>query len=289
MKHNKKPLVLSIFNAFYHLKKNQIIIVLILLALLILTFIPIVYLTVLSLKDNGQIYGRFWSLPNPYRFENFILGWQVISHAILNSTIASGVSTLGNVVFASLAGFVFARHNFPLKEYIYITILALLMVPEILMLIPEFVLINSMGLENTLWALIFPWMAGGQVFSLLLFRMFFSTLSKEFFDAARIDGANEMQVFIRICIPLSMPIIITVFVIRMVGTYNQFIRPLLMISDHKKQVVAVAMTQFSSDTGVTDLGPQMAAYIISTIPLIILFSFGMKFYISGLTAGGLKA
>ena len=132
-------------------------------------------------------------------------------------------------------------------------------------------------------------MGVGQVFSLFLFRMFFSTLSKEYFDAARIDGANEMQVFIRICIPLSIPIIITVFVIRMVGTYNQFIRPLLMISDHKKQVVAVAMTQFSSDTGVTDLGPQMAAYIISTIPLIILFSFGMKFYITGLTAGGLKA
>ena len=120
---------------FFSVQKNQIIIVLILLILLILTFIPIIYLIVLSLKDNGQIYGRFWSLPNPYRFENFILGWKVISHAMLNSTIASGVSTLGNVVFASLAGFVFARHDFPLKEYIYISILSLLMIPEILMLI----------------------------------------------------------------------------------------------------------------------------------------------------------
>ena len=151
---------------FVTVQKNQIIIVLTLILLLTLTFIPIIYLIVLSLKDNGQIYGNFWSLPNPYRFENFILGWKVISHAMLNSTIASGVSTLGNVVFASLAGFVFARHDFPLKEYIYVSILALLMVPEILMLIPEFVIINCMGLENTLLALIFPCTAGGQVFSL---------------------------------------------------------------------------------------------------------------------------
>ena len=280
-----------ILKSFYLVKdqRNQIIITILIIILLILTFIPIIYLIILSLKDNGQIYGRFWSLPNPFRFENFLLGWEVISKAMINSLIASGVSTLGNVVFASLAGFVFARHKFPAKEIIYLSILSLLMIPEILMLIPEFVLINTMGLENTLWALIFPWMAGGQVFSLLLFRTFFATLSEEFFDAARIDGASEFQVFLRICLPLSIPIIITVVVIRLVSTYNQFIRPLLMISDPEKQVVAVAMTQFASDTGVTDLGPQMSAYIVSSIPLIFLFAFGMKYYVSGLTAGGLKA
>ncbi|MBZ0293375.1 MAG: carbohydrate ABC transporter permease [Anaerolineae bacterium] len=269
--------------------RNQLIIFIILTILLILIFIPIIYLIILSLKDNGQIYGRFWSLPNPVRWENFALGWQVISRPILNSVVSSGTATLGNIVFASLAGYAFARHQFPGKEILYTAILMLLMVPPILMLIPEFVLISSIGLLNTLWALILPWMAGGQVFSLLLFRTFFSTLPEDFFDAARIDGASEFRVFWHIAIPLSKPIIITIAIIRLVATYNQYIRPLLMISDPHKQVVAVAITQFTSDIGVTDLGPQMAAYIVATIPLIIFFSFGMRYYVAGLTSGGIRA
>ena len=269
--------------------RNQSLIWGLLGLLLIFTFIPILYLLILSFKDNGQIYGRFWSLPRPYRWENFILGWQVIRLPILNSMLASSTATLGNLLFASLAGYVFARHRFPGKEIIYTGILALLMIPPILMLIPEFVLLSSLGLQNTLWAVILPWMAGGQVFSLLLFRTFFVTLSEEFFDAARIDGATELQIYANIVLPLSKPIIVTVAVIRLVATYNQFMRPLIMISDPRKQVVAVALTQFTSDIGVTDLGPQMAAYIVAAIPLIILFSFGMKYYVSGITAGGLKA
>ena len=269
--------------------RNQLSILVLLTILLVLIFIPIAYLIILSLKDNGQIYGRFWSLPNPIRWENFALGWQVVSRPIINSVMASGVATLGNIVFASLAGYAFARHRFPGKEILYTSILALLMIPPILTLIPEFVLLSGLGLVNTLWALILPWMAGGQVFSLLLFRTFFANLPEDFFDAARIDGGSEFQVFWHIAIPLSSPIIITVAIIRLVATYNQYIRPLLVISDPQKQVVAVAITQFTSELGVTDLGPQMAAYIVATVPLIIFFSFGMKYYVSGLTSGGIRA
>ncbi len=269
--------------------RNQTIILALLSVLLFLTFIPIFYLVFLALKDNGQIYGRFWALPNPVRWENFILGWDVISRPILNSVFASSTATLGNIVFAGLSGYAFARHKFPGKEIIYTAILMLLMIPPILMLIPEFVLMGSLGLLNTLWAVIFPWMAGGQVFSLLLFRTFFASLPEDYFDAARIDGASELRVFWHIAIPLSKPIIITVAIIRLVTTYNQFMRPLIMISDPNKQVVAVAVTQFTSDIGSTDLGPQMAAYIVAAIPLIIFFSFGMRYYISGLTSGGIRA
>ena len=264
--------------------RNQTIILAILSVLLFLTFIPIFYLVFLALKDNGQIYGRFWAMPNPIRWENFTLGLKVITRPILNSVYASSTATLGNIVFAGLSGYAFARHNFPGKEIIYTAILMLLMIPPILMLIPEFVLMGSLGLLNTLWAVIFPWMAGGQVFSLLLFRTFFASLPEDYFDAARIDGASELRVFWHIAVPLSKPIIITVAIIRLVTTYNQFMRPLIMISDPNKQVVA-----FTSDIGTTDLGPQMAAYIVAAIPLIIFFSFGMRYYISGLTSGGIRA
>jgi len=257
--------------------------------LLFLTFVPIAYLIILSLKDNGQIYGRFWSLPRPIRWGNFVLGAQVIWRPIINSIITSGTSTIGTILFASLSGYVFARHRFPGKEFIYTAILALLMIPPILTLIPAYVLILQLGLQNTYWALILPWTSGGQVFALLLFRSFFATLPEEFFDAARIDGANELQAFWFIAVPLSIPIIVTVAMVRLVTTYNQFMWPLVVMSSPKQQVVAVALTQFTSEIGVTDIGPRMAAYILATIPLIILFSFGMRHYVRGMTAGGLKA
>ena len=275
--------------AVLQLTGGQFLLYAVLLILLIVTFIPIIYLVALSLKDNGQIYGRFWSMPDPYRWENFALGSLAIWRAVLNSILTSGSSTAATVVLASLSGYVFARHRFPGKELIYTGILALLMIPPILTLIPAYVLILNMGLENTYWALILPWTSGGQVFALLLCRSFFATLPEEFFDAARIDGASELQSFAQIAVPLSAPILVTVAVVRLVTTYNQFMWPLVVISSPKRQVVAVALTQFTSEIGVTDLGPQMAGYILASIPLIVLFSFGMRHYVRGLTAGGLKA
>ena len=275
--------------AVLQLTGGQFLLYAVLLILLVVTFIPIIYLVALSLKDNGQIYGRFWSMPDPYRWENFALGSLAIWRAVLNSILTSGSSTAATVVLASLSGYVFARHRFPGKELIYTGILALLMIPPILTLIPAYVLILNMGLENTYWALILPWTSGGQVFALLLCRSFFATLPEEFFDAARIDGASELQSFAQIAVPLSAPILVTVAVVRLVTTYNQFMWPLVVISSPKRQVVAVALTQFTSEIGVTDLGPQMAGYILASIPLIVLFSFGMRHYVRGLTAGGLKA
>lgn len=276
----------------HHLTKqssSQLLMYVILIVLLFITFVPIIYLVALSLKDNGQIYGRFWSMPNPYRWENFGLGSLAIWRSVLNSILTSGASTVATVILASLSGYVFARHRFPGKEVIYTGILALLMIPPILTIIPAYVLILNMGLENTYWALILPWTSGGQVFALLLCRSFFATLPEEFFDAARIDGASELQSFAQIAVPLSAPILVTVAVVRLVTTYNQFMWPLVVISSPKRQVVAVALTQFTSEIGVTDLGPQMAGYILASLPLVVLFSFGMRHYVRGLTAGGLKA
>lgn len=270
-------------------KGSQGLLYLILAILLLLTFIPIAYLIILALKDNGQIYGRFWSLPRPYRWTNFVLGWQVIWRPMINSIFASGIALVGTLTLASLAGYVFARHRFPGKEVIYTSILALLMIPPILTLIPAYVLILNLGMENTYWALILPWTAGGQVFGILLCRTFFATLPEEFFDAARIDGAHELQAFWWIALPLSVPILVTVAVVRLVATYNQFMWPLVVISNPRRHVVAVALTQFTSELGITDTGPRMAAYILAAVPLIILFSLGMRHYVRGLMAGGLKA
>jgi ABC-type glycerol-3-phosphate transport system permease component len=260
----------------------------VLLALLALSFVTIVLMLFLSLKDNGQIYGRFWGLPNPIRWENYTAGWQTMRRYVLNSLLYSLASVVGVVFLSSLSGYVFARHRFPGKEAIYVMILALLMVPGVLTLIPAFVLVRDLGLLNTPWVLILPWTAGGQVFGILLCRSFFATLPQELFDAAKVDGASELELYARIALPLSWPILVTLAIMHLVATYNDFIWPLLTISDPKRQVVTVGLTQFTTEFGIINWGPRMAAYAIGSLPLVVLFAFGMRYYVRGLTSGALK-
>lgn len=266
----------------------QILLILTLAIILALSFVTIALMLFLSLKDNGQIYGRFWSLPDPARWENYRDGWLTMRRYIFNSLLYSLASVVGVVFLSSLSGYVFARHRFPGKELLYVVILALLMVPGVLTLIPAFVLVRNLGLINTPWALILPWTAGGQIFGILLCRSFFATLPQELFDAAKVDGASEFEQYIRIALPLSWPILVTLAIMHLVGSYNDFIWPLLAISDQDIQVVTVGLTQFRNEFGTVNWGPRMAAYAVSSVPLVILFAFGMRFYVRGLTSGAVK-
>lgn len=268
---------------------GQVIIVLTLLFLLFLTLIPVIFMLMTSLKNRGQIFTQFWALPRPPLWENYILGWRAMRDYVLNSLLFGSASVIAVVFLSSLSGYVFARHRFPGKEVIYVAILSLLMIPGVLTLIPAFVLVRQLGLLDTPWALILPWTAGGQVFGILLCRSFFATLPQELFEAGRIDGASEIQLYARVALPLSWPTLITLAIMHFVGTYNDFIWPLVTITNPAIQVVGVGLRQFVNQWGVVDIGGQMAGYTVSVIPLLVLFTFGMKYYIQGVTAGALKA
>jgi ABC-type glycerol-3-phosphate transport system permease component len=257
--------------------------------LLALTLVPIANMLSMSLKDNGQIFARFWAMPNPYRWQNYRSGWDAMKDYIANSLISSITSVAGVAFLASISGYVFARHRFPGREILYLVILSLMMIPGMLTLIPSFVLVSDMGLVDSRWALILPWTSGGQVFAILVCRGFFSTLPQELFDAGKIDGSSELTLYWRIALPLSWPIMVTISIMHLVGTYNDFLWPLLVISSPEIQVVSVGLREFTSQFGITDWGPRMAAYTVATIPLVVLFLFGMRYYIQGITSGAIKA
>jgi ABC-type glycerol-3-phosphate transport system permease component len=267
---------------------GQGILIAMLTVILMLSLTTIALMIFLSLKDNGQIYGRFWSPPNPAQWSNYREGWERMDRYVFNSLVYSLASVAGVVFLSSLSGYVFARHQFPGKELIYVAILALLMVPGVLTLIPAFVLVRDLGLTNTPWVLILPWTAGGQVFGILLCRTYFATLPQELFDAAKVDGASEIQQYARIALPLSWPILVTLAIMHLVSTYNDFIWPLLTISNPKMQVVTVGLTQFTTEFGTINWGPRMASYAVASLPLVILFTFGMRYYVRGLTSGAVK-
>jgi ABC-type glycerol-3-phosphate transport system permease component len=268
---------------------NQTVAILLVLILLALALAPLALMLLTSLKNRGQIFARFWALPRPPLWENYVLvAWPAMRLYILNSVLYSTLAVTGVVLLSSISGYVFARHRFPGKEAIYVVILSLLMIPGVLTLIPAFMLVRGLGLLDTPWALILPWISGGQVFGILLCRSFFATLPEELFEAGRIDGASEVHLYALVALPLSWPIMVTLAIMHFVGTYNDFIWPLVTINNPARQVVAVGLQQFVSEFGVVDIGGQMAGYAISALPLLILFTFSMKYYIQGMTAGALK-
>ncbi|MEQ4482552.1 carbohydrate ABC transporter permease [Cohnella silvisoli] len=267
---------------------RQLILILCLALLVVLTLVPILFMFYSSLKSNSQILGSFWSLPSPPQWENYAEAFSSIWRYVVNTILYSAGASTTVVCLSAVSGYLFAKKEFPGKEFLFILLLAMMMVPAVLTLIPAYVWYEKLGLTNTPLAIIIAHAAGGQIFGTFLCRTSMEGVPSSLFEAARIDGAKEWTVFARIVLPLSVPILATIFIMQAVGTYNDYVWPLLTIRDSSMQMVGVGLTQFTKQFGITDKGVQFAAYTISSLPLILVFSFGMKYYIQGMAQGALK-
>lgn len=261
--------------------------ILILIILAVFTYYPFFFLIITSFKDLSQFYHNFWTPTLPLRFENYYNAWLAIKGYILNSTIVTGLSVLGVCVVASMSAFVFARYKFPGRDLLFYMVFILIMVPGTLTLVPSFILIRNLGLINTRWALILPYISGGQVFAIFILRTFFSALPEELFEAARIDGATVWQSYTLVALPLSRAVLGVVAIMNTLSTWNDYIWPSVVISDDTLRTLTVGLAYFQGQYQ-TQYGPQMAGYVIASIPLLVLFFATMREFVAGLTSGALK-
>mgnify|MGYP005849840751 CR=1 FL=1 len=255
---------------------------------LALTSIPFVLMVALSFKTDGEIYTDFWGLPREWMLEHYAQAFIATRRYVANTLLVCAASAAGTTVVSSLSGYVFARHRFPFRETLFMLLLSLMMIPAILTLIPQFLLVKDLGLLDTRWALVLPYISGGQIFGILLCRTFISELPQDLFDAARIDGAREIDVYARVVVPLSLPILATIGIMTVFGTYNDYIWPLLVISDNSKQVFTVALMIFGGESNLR-MGAVLAGYAIGSLPLLAVIGLGMKHFIQGVSSGALKA
>ena len=267
----------------------QTLITVIAIIFVLLAFIPIFLMLFLSLKSPSQFYSNLWAIPNPPQWSNYNAAYLQLFQNMVNSVVTVTVGTLLIVVLSAMSGYVFARLEFPLKNFLFVMMLALLMVPGVLTLTPSFKLIQRLGLKNTWWALWLPWASGGQIMGMYLCRTFISAQPAALFESARIDGAREFQAFYKIAVPLAKPILATLVVMNMISLYGDFIWPLLVIDSNSKQVISVAVQTYSSSTGTTDYGAMIAGFVMATVPLLIMFTFSSRLYIEGITSGAVKA
>jgi len=258
-----------------------------LLALLALTLYPFAAMLLISGKDLAQFTRDPWSVSLPFHVDNYAAAWSSIDHYMLNSLIVSGASCMGVLVLSTLSAFVFARYSFPGRTVLFYLIIGLLMVPGILTLIPQYILVRDLHLLNTRWALILPYISGGQIFGIFLLRSFFASLPEELFEAARMDGATDLTLLLRLVLPLSWSILATLAIFQVLATWNDLIWPAVVIDDDALKTVVTGIWSFSQQYS-TDYGPLMAGYMLAALPLLVLFAVASRYFVAGLTSGALK-
>jgi ABC-type glycerol-3-phosphate transport system permease component len=163
------------------------------------------------------------------------------------------------------------------------------MFPGVLTLVPSFLLVKHLGLLNSYSALIFPMIAGGQVFAIFVFKSFFDGLPQDLLDAAKIDGAGFLGLYWHVVVPLSQPVIAVVVIMNILGTWNSFLWPFIVNTDARYHIVASGLYVLSVSESANNMGVLFAAYVLSSIPLLILFAFATRPFMQGMTSGAFKA
>lgn len=260
---------------------------LILIFLAVLMLYPFVFMLMTSFKDTFQFYHSFWAPTSPLHWENYFAAWKEVKQYILNSIIVTSSSCVGILITSSIAAYVFARYKFPGSTFLFYAIFFLLMIPSILTLIPSFILVRDLGLLNTRWVLILPYIATGQAFAILVLRTFFISLPNSLFEAAKIDGATSFQIYYKIALPLSKPILATIAIKDALLIWNDFLWPLVTIQDDNLRVVTTGIYKFSGEYS-TNYGPLFSGYTIVSIPMLILFIFSVRYFVRGFSAGTMK-
>lgn len=262
---------------------------LLLIVLIGIALFQVVLLYILAGKSPGEIATAPFAPSLPIHWENFTQAWNLgIRDYLKNSIFLSTTIVVGDVFFSVLAAYVFARYTFPGKTLLFGMVMALMMVPGILTLVPRYLLIRDLKLLNTMWAVILPSILGSNSFQIIVMRTFFQSLPEELFEAARIDGAGHIPLLFRISLPLSIPIISSMAILRFNGAWNDLIWPLLVLNRDELRPISVGLVMLSSGNGAPDIGVQMAGSVIASLPMIVIFLIGMRSFIDGLSAGAIK-
>lgn len=204
---------------------------------------------------------------------------------LLNSTIVSTVAIVGHIVLCSLAGYGFARIKFRGRNVGFVTLVATIMIPIQLLMIPTYLMFTRLQLTDSLAAAFVPWLASA--FGVFLMRQFFLSLPAELEEAAMLDGATRLQIFTRIVLPLARPALATLAIFTLLGSWNDLIWPLIAINDENVFTVQLGLANFQGARR-TDWALLMAGNVIATLPLFIFFIVAQKQFVATMTLTGLK-
>lgn len=268
---------------------TDIILYSVLIVISIFMILPFVWMLSTSFKFPQDIFGYPPALiPKSPTLENYIYIFQEknLMRVLGNTAYIALVGTVLSLFFTALGGYGFAKFEFPGKKMGFAILLATMIVPGAVMMVPSFVIMRKLGWVDTFLPLIVP--GAANAFGIFFFRQYISTISDELMDAARIDGASEFGIFTRIIMPIILPGMTSLGLIFFMGSWNNYLGPLIYLKSPEKHTITLAINGLSGGAGLTAWGEQMAMSVVSLIPLLIIFLIFQKQFVEGITAGAVK-
>jgi len=267
---------------------NRVFLYIAIAVLFVLVVFPFYWMIVTSLQPQDAVFSlppQLW--PKHLTFQNYIDAWNSAPwlRYFGNTLFVAIASTLISLVTSSLAAFAFASIEFRGKEALFSLVLSVLMIPAATTLIPNFLIIRTLGWYDTFYALIIPFAAS--VFGIFLLRQYFMSMPKELWEAAQIDGASRMRFFRSIALPLAKPAIVTIAINSFLGSWTSFLWPTVMTQSQNKQLIEVALNAFLGEKN-QQWSQLAAASVFTTIPIVVLFFFVQRQFIEGIGGGGIK-
>lgn len=250
---------------------------------------PFIWMAFSSLKSEGEIRRvppTWW--PEAPTLDNFRELFERLDFPTFftNSTLVATAVTLGNLVFCSMLGYVLAKSDFAGKNLLFRVVLGTLMIPGMVTLVPLFVLVANLGLVNTYMGLILPFLAAP--FGVFLMRQFFLGIPDELIDAARVDGASEARIFVQVVMPLAKPALATLAILTFLGSWNNFLWPLVVATTEDKYTLPVALALYSTGQNNTDYGLLLAGAVVVVVPVLVVFLILQRYFVQGVAMTGIK-
>jgi multiple sugar transport system permease protein len=252
--------------------------------------VPFIWMISTSLKPYAEVfsYPPEW-IPQPILWDNYVHTVTTIQFGTfyLNSIKISVFVTLGQLLTCSLAGYTFARLRFPGRNAIFLTYIATMMIPGQVTMVPVFIVMHNLGWLNNHVSVIVPFLAGP--FGTFLFRQFYLTMPVELEDAAKIDGCTYFGIYRRIILPLSKPALATIGIFTFLGSWNDFLWPLIMLSDKSLMTITVGLAEFQSEMyNLAQWQYMMAGAVLSLLPILIIFLCAQNLFVQGIALSGIK-
>ncbi|WP_349408481.1 carbohydrate ABC transporter permease [Pseudalkalibacillus sp. SCS-8] len=253
----------------------------------ILVSIPFLWMVASAFKPSSEVLQFPPTLfPENPTVENFVQLFERLNFAVyLKNTIIIVVLSFGGLLLNAMAGYGFAKFNFKGREPIFYLVLATMMIPAQVTMIPVYLILNELGLTNTMTGIVLPGLAAA--FSIFLFRQFMTTIPMDLIEAARLDGAGEFYIFFKLIIPIAKPIFAVQGILTFIGAWNSFLWPLIIANDESLYTLSVGLSLLQGQYA-SNYGLQMAGAAFMVIPIIIIFSFFQKYIVEGFTMSGLK-
>jgi ABC-type glycerol-3-phosphate transport system permease component len=252
--------------------------------------LPFLWMVSTSLKPLEDLFlvPPVW-IPNPPRWQNYVDATRSFPfwRYTFNTLVIAVVATVGKLLSGSLTGYAFARLRWPGRDMVFFVVLATIMLPSMVTLVPTYILFKTLGWLNSFLPLVVPFWFVSTPYSIFLIRQYYMTIPTELSEAARIDGASEFRIYWQIILPLSKPVFVALAVLSFVRHWNELLEPLIYLTRQDMLTLSIGLLRFRSEVA-TYYHLLMAASILALIPILVLFFLAQNFFIEGITLTGIK-